>query len=344
MTGGFDEETLELRDLVRGALARECSIDRLRSDLDGTSDPRERWSALAALGIFGATVPEEFGGLGFDEATLVLIAEELGYAAVPEPVIETVSIVVPILARYAPRELQEEWLPRIAAGDVIATAQLDGMPTASYGQFADVALLGGIGGLRIAPLGDGDRDEMPSEDFARHPATITATGIAFTNDSHAFVGARARGSIFTAAALNGVAQRLLDASVQHALDREQFGVPIGSFQAVKHMLADIYVEIESNRPAAWYAARMLGGDEDELAIWAGVAKLLANRASKTASWHTLQVHGGVGYTWEHPLHIWMKRARALEEQWGSTRQLRRTLGDAVAENTDLVDRWGPSVG
>ncbi len=275
---------------------------------------------------------------------MVLIAEEVGYAAAPEPIVETTCVVVPILMRYAAPELRNEWLPRIAAGEVIATVQLDGMPAASFGQFADAAIVGGQDGLRLADLSEVDRVAAPSEDFARHPGAIRSAGQSLSGGSQALLEAKVRGATFAAAVLNGVSQRLLDMSVQHALDREQFGVPIGSFQAVKHMLAEVYVQLESSRSAAWFAARALAQNDENKRISASVAKLTANCAAKLANWNALQVHGGVGFTWEHNLHVWMKRGRALEEQWGSSREHRRLLGDAVMESDDLIREFGPTLG
>ena len=310
MTGGFSEDAIAFRDLVHEVLEKECSPDRLRADLAGTSDPRRRWAVLADLGLFATTVPEDLGGLGFDDETMVLIAEEIGDAAVPEPVVETVSIVVPLLVRHAPRELQEEWLPRIATGDAIATVQLDGMPTASYGQFADLAILGSPDGLRLAVLTDADRLVMESEDFARHPAAITAQGVAF-GDGAAVREAHSRGAVFTAAILNGASRRLLDMSVEYAKDRQQFNTPIGTFQAVQHMLADIYTELESNRPSAWHAARALArGDAD-------VDVLGARRQVARQSWgQNRQLERAAGarrhrvHVGAQPAHLDEARARA----------------------------------
>jgi alkylation response protein AidB-like acyl-CoA dehydrogenase len=341
MTAGFHEDALHFRDLVRDVLGDECSSTRLRADLDGTSDPRARWKTLADLGLFALTVSEELGGLGVEPSTMALIAEELGYAALPEPVIETTCVVAPLLARHAPADLRDAWLPRLIAGEVIATVQLDGASAAPFGQHADVAIVGGADGLRLVDLAASPPVAVTSDDVVRRPARITGDGVPLSNDPGALAEAQTRGTTFTAAVLNGASRRLVAMSVEYALDREQFGVPIGSFQAVKHLLAEAHTGVESSRPAAWYAARVADGDAREAAIAASVAKLTANRAAKRASWHALQVHGGIGFTWEHDLQFWLKRVRGLEEQWGSTRDHRRALGRAALHAADLVDAFGP---
>jgi alkylation response protein AidB-like acyl-CoA dehydrogenase len=341
MTAGFDDDALRFRDLVRDVLAHECSSVRLRADLDGTSDPRARWATLAELGLFGLTVSEELGGLGVDASVMALIAEEVGYAALPEPVLETTCVVVPLLARHGSPGLRDTWLPRIVAGEVIATVQLDGSTAAPFGQCADVALVGGANGLRLVNLAESPPVAVTSDDIVRRPARITGDGDPLSSDGGAFTEAQARGAAFAAGVLNGAARRLVEMSVDYALQREQFGVPVGSFQAVKHLLAEAYTGVESARPAAWFAARVIDGDGEAATIAASVAKLTANRAAKRASWHALQVHGGIGFTWEHDLQFWMKRVRGLEDQWGSTRHHQRVLGRAAFDAKDLVDTFGP---
>ena len=342
MLVSFGDEALEFQDLVREILSKECSVERLRTDFESASSSRERWATLAQVGLFAATVPEEFGGLGLDDATMALIAEEVGFAALPEPVIETVCVVTPLMTRYGTSEDKQKWLPAIAAGEVMATVQMRDMPAAIFGELADVAIIEGDDGLVVAELGGTERARRSVAGPRKVVGDADGTGSPLTDGAASRAEARARGAASAAAVLNGVSRRLLDMSIEYALSREQFGVPIGSFQAVKHMLAEVYAALESARPAAWHAARALARGDRDSHIASSVAKVAANRAGKLASWHALQVHGGIGFTWEHHLHIWMKRAKSLEAQWGSTREHRRLLGAAAMQSGDLVRAFGPA--
>jgi hypothetical protein len=249
---------------------------------------------------------------------------------------------VPLVTQYASAADKERWLPAIAAGEVIATVQLEDMPAAVFGEFADIALVEHGGVLHIAELKANDRVPVPSEDLGTSLAVLRSFGSRLNGSTEPVAEAKARGAASAAAVLNGISLRLLDFSVEYALGREQFGVPIGSFQAVKHMLAEVYAAIESARPSAWAAAKAFASGDQDAALSARVAKLAANRAGALASQYALQVHGGIGFTWEHHLHIWMKRSKAYETRWGSTRDLRRWLGAVAMDSDDLVETFGPT--
>jgi alkylation response protein AidB-like acyl-CoA dehydrogenase len=159
----------------------------------------------------------------------------------------------------------------------------------------------------------------------------------------ALLAAQARGAAATAVVLNGVSRRLLDMAVAHAKEREQFGRPIGAFQAVKHLLADVALEVETARPTAWYAVAALAQGHPDAALASSAAKAAAASAGSTASYHTLQAHGGIGFTWEHDLHLWLKRGKALESAYGSARHHHRVLGAAVVAAPDVLAVFGPAL-
>ncbi|MGY1917035.1 acyl-CoA dehydrogenase family protein [Blastococcus sp. SYSU DS0973] len=345
MTYAFTPEQEDLRRTARDFFARSCAPGDVRAAWEPNADQdRSRWSRIADLGFLGANVPSELGGLGLGDAELTVLLEEAGYAALPEPLLETAAVVVPVLREHGSADQRAFWLPRIASGEALATAQLMGSPAAPYGRVADLALLELEDGLHLVPGDRLTREPARSMDGARHTAALRAVPDSRTRlPEAALVDARVRGAAATAAVLNGVSRRLLDMTVAYAKDRQQFGRPIGSFQAVKHMLAEVALEVETSRPAAWYALTAIADGQDDAALAASAAKAAANAAATTASYHTLQVHGGIGFTWEHDLHLWLKRGKALEGAYGSLRHHHRVLGDAVMTSPDLLATFGPAL-
>jgi alkylation response protein AidB-like acyl-CoA dehydrogenase len=344
MTYTFTVEQEDMRRTARDVLARVCTPQHVRAAWAADADhDRSRWRQLAELGFLGVNAPVEHGGLGLDEAALIGVLEEAGYAGLPEPLLETAAVVVPVLRDHAPPEQRDEWLHRLVAGEAMGTAQLMGAVAAPYGTVADIALLELPDGLHLVTGNSLRREPTPSMDGARHTAALSAGAGGVRLSDTALTDARTRAAAAAAAVLNGVSRRLLDLSVAYAKEREQFGRPIGSFQAVKHMLAEIVLEVETARPSAWYALAAIAEALPDAAISSSAAKAAANTAASTASYHALQVHGGIGFTWEHDLHLWLKRGKALEEAYGSTRYHHRILGDAVVSSTDLMAAFGPAL-
>jgi alkylation response protein AidB-like acyl-CoA dehydrogenase len=344
MTYTFTVEQEDMRRTARDFLARSCTPAHVRAAWEPDADrDRSRWRQLAELGFLSINVPVEHGGLGLRDAELIVLLEEAGYAGLPEPLLETAAVVVPVLRDHGTLEQRELWLPRIAAGDAVATAQLMGAAVAPYGMVADLALLEREDGLHLVAGDVLHHEPAPSMDGSRHTAALSAGVGAVRLPDAARQDARSRGAAAAAAVLNGVSRRLLDMSVAYAKEREQFGRPIGSFQAVKHLLAEVALEVETARPSAWYALTAVADGLADAAVSSSAAKAAANAAASTASYHTLQVHGGIGFTWEHDLHLWLKRGKALEESYGSSRHHHRVLGDAVVASPDLMATFGPTL-
>jgi alkylation response protein AidB-like acyl-CoA dehydrogenase len=274
---------------------------------------------LAEIGLPLLAVPEDLGGGGLTEVDVVLIVEEAGYADVPVPIAETVGVVAPLLARYGTAEQRARWLPALASG-------------ASLG--VTVCPATGVGSRRGADLALVERDGL---------VTLLDRGAAssYLEDPAAVAELRARSAWVTAALLNGVSRRLLDLSLDHARTREQFGVAIGSFQAVKHMLAEMAAGLESARPTAWSAARALAGDDPGSSRAARVAKAVAGRAGALANDHALQIHGAIGFTSEHPLHRWLLAGHELEARWGTPADHHAELGAAALAGGSLVEAFLP---
>jgi alkylation response protein AidB-like acyl-CoA dehydrogenase len=327
----FTQDQYALRDLAREVFAKESSPQRLREvwEADGERDPRI-WKTLADVGLLGLTVPEEHGGLGGDATDLALVLEEAGRAGLPEPFLETVAIAVPMLARFGSNEQRAEWLPKIAAGDAVAAVRPSGSPFVVGADEAAFAVVTDDDGETRLVFGDGlEGRRIPSEDRARRVFEYGGGAAGDLLEPGATDHLNRLGAVGTAAVLNGVSLRLLEMTVEYVKGREQFGRPVGSFQAVKHKLASVYSDLEAARSSAWYAAYALANDLPDVGRAASIAKAAANEAGRLANQEALQCHGGIGFTWEHDLHLWLKRGKALEGSWGTTREHRAKLAEGL---------------
>lgn len=308
----FDAEQRGARDSLRALLERELPPSRLRAEWDGTvaRDP-QRWRRMADLGVTGLLVPEQHGGMGLDETGMVLLLEESGRHALPDPLVDTAVV--------AARMLPEAMLPALARGELLVAAGLRacGRNVPGAGG-ADVLLLEAPdGSLHAVPAHDACITAQPSLDAVRPLCTVEWT----PRPATLLGGADARealdrGAFGTAAQLLGLAGRMIAMAAGYARQREQFGRPIGSFQAVKHHLADALLGLEFARPLVYRAAISVARDDPERSRDASAAFLAAGRAATGAGRAALQIHGAVGYTWAHDLHMWLKRATALAASWG----------------------------
>ncbi|MPZ88891.1 MAG: acyl-CoA dehydrogenase [Nitriliruptorales bacterium] len=329
MNFDFAEEQYALRDGAREFFAGECSPGHVRAMWDTeTGRSPDLWRKMAETGFIGLTVPVEHGGLGMSEVDLVLLLEEAGYAALPEPLLENSAIGVPLLVEAGSETQQKEWLPRIASGEAIVTVQLAGAPFVTDAHIADLLLLERAGELHAVPRSRFHASFQPSQDGARRTFQVEAE----TGDDTRMAGGAAeaakafdRGAAGTAALLNGLSQRMLDMTVAYAKDRQQFGRPVGSFQSIKHKLAEVLLVVETAKAAGWYAAYAIAGDLADRSVAASIAKSYAGDAEAKANQESLQIHAGIGFTWEHDLHLWLKRGKALESSYGSATTHRAKL-------------------
>jgi hypothetical protein len=302
---------------LRALLTKECTPAHVRAVWDdGTGHDPALWAHLAGMGVFGMLVPESGGGLGGDDVDLVLLLEALGRAAAPGPVLETAAVGGPVLAGT-------DLGAGLANGSVVVTALLDGSPYVPHAHASDVVLVPG-GLVRTAGA---DLVAVESLDRGRTLAERTGGDVepfAFDEDL-----ARDRGTLAAAAYLVGLADTMVEIAAEYAREREQYGRPIGTNQAVKHLLADALLKIEFAKPAVYRAAWSIAEGEPTRARDVSMAKVLAGDAAYRASRSSMQVHGAIGYTWEHDLQLFMKKAWALQRAWGSTAQHRRRVADAV---------------
>ena len=315
----FTNEQRALRDVARDLFAKSSPPSLIRERWKGERDPK-LWRAIAEVGLLGVIVPEQFGGSGGDETDLVLVLEEAGRAALPEPFLETL-VTARLIALGGSDVLRQTWLPRIASGDAVAALALATDPFVSYAGIADILLLLDPTGARLLTREDFAASPVPNIDVARPLFRVESKrGERLNLTTPASPAAAA-----VAAMQNGVAQRLLEQTTEYVAARKQFGRPVGSFQAVKHKLANVHVAIEASRPAAWHAAYTFAHDLPEAPRAASVAKVAASHAEALANAEALQCHGGIGFTWEHDLHIWLKRGLALQPAFGTPAEHRAML-------------------
>jgi alkylation response protein AidB-like acyl-CoA dehydrogenase len=340
MNFAFEDRQLDFRAQLRALTDKSCSAADIR---EAWASERGwspiRWAALAEMGVVGLTVPEAYGGLGLGLVDLVLLLEEAGRSGLPEPLLETTALGVPTLLD-APGERAEKrragWLPKVAAGEAVIAVGRESMATVPGALSADLLLLEAQGELHAVPGSSTVRLARAALDGARRPAEVSwepspATLLIRADEAQGVLAALSdRAAMGTGAVLVGVADRLITMTAGYALDRVQFGQPIGSFQAVKHLLANALVRLEFARPAVYRAAWSLDVGHPEASWHASMAKALASDAATGAARVALQVHGAIGYTWEHDLHLWMKKAWSLAAAWGDAPGHRARVLDRLA--------------
>lgn len=347
MSEAFTEIQIALREVASGFFSSSCTPSEVRKTIESDGPiERGRWKELAGLDLLGIAIPEEHGGLGFDAPEQVLVLEESGYAGLPEPLLESTAIVAPVIAAFGTDEQKGTWLEGLATGELLGSVQLMGAPVAPYGAAADVLLIEQAGELHIVAGTDVVAEPVRSRDGARKTARIEVAADAATplvDPVAACRMAQRRAAAGSAAVLNGISRRMLDMSVAYAQERRQFDRLIGSFQAVKHMLAEVALEVETARPAAWYAATAIAEGLADVDVACSTAKAAASSAARLANTHALQVHGGIGFTWEYDLHLWLHQGKALETAYGSESYHNRLLADRLLSTDDLMRDYGPSL-
>ncbi|HEY6316413.1 MAG TPA: acyl-CoA dehydrogenase [Acidimicrobiia bacterium] len=318
MRFAFTSDQLAFRDATRDLLARECPPAAVRAAWTSeTGRSVTAWPALAAMGALGALAPEAAGGLGLGFVDLVLVLEETGYVALPDPIVEHAAVAMPLLLAPA----------LAAAGERTVTAALDGSGLAVWADTADLVLVDAGDALAVAAREDLALSPRHSVDGARRlfgvgPVPAAAARVV---DPAAFE----RGALGAAAQLLGLTRRLLDLTIGYVRERRQFGVPVGSFQAVKHHLADARLALEFAAPLVYRAASSLTTGDAGAALHVSMAKAQAGDAAHLTGRAALQCHGAMGYSFEYDLHLYLKRAWALAAAWGDAAWHRARVGRAI---------------
>jgi len=333
----LDDEHYSARDALVRYLGVHAGPQQLRQFWDSDYRGLEIWSGLADLGVLGLTVPVEHGGQGLGVCDSVLVFEELGRFAVPHPVAEAVGVVAPLLARFGDAQLRSAWLSGMASGSVLTSVQDGWSGQAGWGAEAQLVLVADDDGVSLCVPAPASQMLAGAQDPARRPARLGCAeqvGRLHGAETAAFLRNLAR-TVY-AQQLLGLASAVIDRAVEYAKVRQQFGRPIGSFQAVKHMLANAFVAVQTARRSAWLAAWYLDRNDPRAAEAACVAKGSAGEAAIEASYAALQVHGAIGYTWECDLHLWLKRIHVLEAMFGGARDQWNTLAAIYFDEAEVV--------
>ncbi|MGH9083411.1 MAG: acyl-CoA dehydrogenase family protein [Acidimicrobiales bacterium] len=369
MNFAFSEEQEELRRAVRRFLADkspEAEVRRLMETTEGY-DPAV-WAQMAdQLGLQSLTIPEEHGGSGFGYVELIVVLEEMGAALLCAPYFSSVALAANALLTSGDETAKKELLPGIASGQTIGALALaedtghwdpgsvtlaaarsgdgwalDGHKTYVIdGHVADLVLVvgrtgkgvslfavaGDAAGLARTPLPTMDQTRKQARlEFSATPARLVGT------EGGAGAGLEKTlqlAAVALAAEQVGGSQHCLDSSVEYAKTRIQFGRPIGSFQAIKHKCADMLLEVESARSAAYYAGWAAAEASDELPVVASLAKSYCSEAYFHAAAENIQIHGGIGFTWEHDAHLYFKRAKSSELLLGDPAYHRELLAQQI---------------
>ncbi|MGH3959675.1 acyl-CoA dehydrogenase family protein [Mycobacterium sp.] len=281
-----------------------------------TAPGRKVWARLADLGVTALAVPERFDGLDAHPVDLIVAMERLGRWCVPGPVTESIAVAPILLA-------DDERCAALAAGELLASVALPPqVPRAVDADAAGLVLLADSDRVTEATAGEPHQSVDPS----RRLFDVAATASSWNAD---VARAYEFGALATAAQLVGAGQALLDTAVGYAKQRAQFGQVIGSYQAIKHKLADVHIAVELARPLVYGAALSLGNHSGDTARDVGAAKAAASDAALLAARAALQTHGAIGFTAEHDLSLWLLRVQALRPAWGDPAAHRRRVLEAL---------------
>jgi alkylation response protein AidB-like acyl-CoA dehydrogenase len=316
----LDAQQRDFAASIDAALAAADVPHAVRAWADGDTAPgRKVWAQLADLGVTALMVPERYDGLDAHPVDLVVAMERLGRWCVPGPVAESIAVAPVLLAE------EDERCAALASGELIATVVLwPQMPRAVDADAAGLVLAAEENGW-VSEAHVGDRHE--SVDPSRHLFDAQAVCEAWQAD---VARAYEFGALATAAQLVGAGQALLDAAVDYAKQRTQFGRVIGSYQSIKHKLADVHIALELARPLVYGAALSLADRSPDTARDVSAAKAAASDAALLAARSALQTHGAIGFTAEHDLSLWLLRVQALRSAWGDPAAHRRRVLEALS--------------
>lgn len=333
MRFAFTDDQKMLRDTVREVLQRECAPEVVRAVWEGRPEGAAAvWATLAETGVIGMTASEGAGGMAMRELDSILPFEEVGYAAFPGPIVDTVAVGIPLLDAAGTDAQKDKWLGAAAAGDVKIVVAFEDQTIVPYAASADVLIAERGRVAYCLPMSEVSTVPEQSVDRARQLARISfeeskAHRMRSDVDSQALLSlAQEHATLATAAQLVGLTRRMLDMAVQYAKDREQFGKPIGAQQAIKHRLANALIQQEFARPMVYRAGWSMATTRATSEVDVSLAKIYAGDAARFVAKQALQVHGAIGYTIECDLHMWMKRAWALAAARGDSAFHRERVG------------------
>jgi alkylation response protein AidB-like acyl-CoA dehydrogenase len=358
MQFGLSESQQMLKDNARKFYAGECPMEEVRRLMEtDTAFDAGLWAKMAEQGYTGIIFPEEFGGVGLGKVELALLMEEAGRALLPGPLFSTVALAGAVIDSIASAEQKKKYLAPICSGDarstvaflesnaswdpadiqmVGANGQLSGeklfVTDAAVADFIVVVARNGVfavaakaAGMKITPMNGLDLTrKLYHVEFHNTPCEKIG-------DASAIAKAIDVATIALVAEMVGGMQRTLDITVEYAKMRKQFGKPIGMFQAVQHQCADMYLETESSRSAAYYAAWALEENAPDASAAVSIAKMYASDAGRNVGNRGIQVHGGMGFTWENDVHLYYRRAKSSETAFGDSTFHRERIARLVID-------------
>jgi len=364
----------ELRDGVRAMLAAECPMSFVRAVVEEGAPVDGLWKQMVDLGWPALTIAEEHGGLGLGAVELGIVAEELGRAVTPGPIVATTSQFAPTIREVGSPEQRARFLPAVVDGTITGTVAI-----AERGGAFDPAQVGAtatrdgdrwrLEGTKHAVLSAADVNEIvvvarepgtngddgvvvvvvPRDDLAvtaikaldptRSLATVELDGTHVDGDrllgapgpdtARALRRALEESIVVLALETVGTCQAMFDMTLEYAKQREQFGVPIGSFQAIKHKLADMLIALERARATGYFAALTIAEDDERRSLAVSTAKVAAGECQRLLGKEAIQIHGGIGYTWEHDTHLYVRRAKTDAQLLGTAADHRARLGELL---------------
>jgi alkylation response protein AidB-like acyl-CoA dehydrogenase len=327
MNFDFTDDQRSIKSTAKEFLAARYKADKLRELAEAGEYDSAIWDEMRELGWAGIFVDEEYDGQGLGMVELTILMEEMGYALAPSPFLSNAAAGL-VIQHAGSDEQKQRWLPGIASGEQpAALGQLKNgsAPLVPDAEDATVIVLFDGSEARVVERSAAQVEKVDTIDSSRKFASVTADGgEALEGDVD---GGLDRVATAIAAELTGLAQRTMEMAVDYAKERKQFERPIGAYQAVSHRCAQMLMEVESARALTYFAAYAADSEPDELSLAASSAKAYASDAGWRVSASSLQVHGGIGFTWEHDLHFFLKRAKTDGHLFGTARQHR----DRVAE-------------
>lgn len=326
----FTEDQQDIKRTARELLSARSTVEAVRKAAESGRYDAALWRELSELGWPGIAVAEEHGGQGLGFVELAILLEELGYAIAATPLLST-AVAAAVLQEAGSDEQRSRWLPALASGEVTGAVGVARDGVAELVPDADAAsviVLVEDGAARAVAREDADVEVIASIDPTRRYGRVRAGGgDALGGDVAA---AMDRAATAVAAELVGVCQRALDMTLEYVKDRKQFGVPVGSFQAVTHKCASMLRATEGARSATYFAAWASDADPDRLAEAAAMAKAAAAEAAIDVTGSAIQAHGGIGFTWEADVHWLFKRAQVDAPLYGGAGSHRRRAAQLAA--------------
>ena len=328
MNFDFTDDQRSIKSTAKEFLAARYKPEKLRELAEAGEYDSAIWDEMRELGWAGIFVDEEYEGQGLGTVELTILMEEMGYALAPSPFLSNAAAGL-VIQHAGSDEQKQKWLPGIASGETpAALGELKNgrAPIVADAEDASLIVLFDCDTASVYERSAVEVEKVDTIDSTRRFAAVTANGGGEALEGDVQSGLD-RVATAVAAELTGVAQRTMEMAVDYAKERKQFERPIGAYQAVSHRCAQMLMEVESARALTYFAAYAADSEPEELSLAASSAKAYASDAGWRVSASSLQVHGGIGFTWEHDLHFFLKRAKTDGHLFGTARQHR----DRVAE-------------